>query len=310
MIGSTLRKVAGSAFMDLGNGKITNQTVNNAIQAIAKVNSSLLPCESAYNNAIGLLSQVDPSNIQFYRAHVVYQTSLQYFGSTAIAALATSVLDVASNNHSGAVVQVNKSMTSLSNLFAAQRTAEGVGQWRGLFSMDRLPYAALQTSRRSVRQYQLRLLDPMAQNTDWAGGNPSGYYSFYDYQRYSIDNYPLQYPSQQYKANDFVLMSCTDDCENSPDGGVFSGEGTTIAMWSTRCRNDMDFDALSDCTQSGLVALYTTDGTVPTASSKIYEGPITINSTTTIIAVLQVNESLRNIVHNATFRKTISLGIP
>ena len=68
----------------------------------------------------------------------------------------------------------------------------------------------------------------------------------------------------------------------------------------------MDFDALSDCTQSGLVALYTTDGTVPTASSKIYEGPITINSTTTIIAVLQVNESLRNIVHNATFRKTIS----
>ena len=78
--------------------------------------------------------------MQFYTAHVVYQTSLQHFAVVAIASLAESIIALSAHNRTGAVVAANQSMDALAELFAAQRRAEGPGQWRGLFAMDRLPY--------------------------------------------------------------------------------------------------------------------------------------------------------------------------
>jgi hypothetical protein len=59
-----------------------------------------------------------------------------------------------------------------------------------------LRYTALQASRRSARKYHTLLLDPTT--VLFEGGNPSGYYSFYDYQKIAIENFPLQFPSAEY----------------------------------------------------------------------------------------------------------------
>ena len=49
----------------------------------------------------------------------------------------------------------------------------------------------MQSSRRAARHYHALLLDPSTK-IDFFGGDPSGYYSFYDYQKLAVDNYPLQ----------------------------------------------------------------------------------------------------------------------
>jgi hypothetical protein len=196
MFGSMLRHLGGGASEDLSAGKgISNTTLATAHADLRSIQPSLQPCAAAKADAVSLIGMVPPGNLQFFTAHVVYQTSLQHFAVQAIANLASSIIALASNNKTDALLLVNQSMDALTELFAAQRRAEGSGQWRGLFSMDRLPYTALQPARRSVRKYQQLLIDPST--VLFEGGNPSGYYSFYDYQKIAIDNFPLQFPSNE-----------------------------------------------------------------------------------------------------------------
>lgn len=190
MFGALLRKLGGAAATDLskphpagkGSSIISNTTLAAAKEAAVSMAPSLVPCAAAKAAADALVesNSIPAANMQFFVAHVVYQTSLQHFAVQAVADLAGSIIALASNNSTGAVGLANSSMGALTELFAAQRRAEGSGQWRGLFSADRLPYTALQVSRRAVRKYHLLLLDPT--RVLFEGGTPSGYYSFYDYQ--------------------------------------------------------------------------------------------------------------------------------
>jgi hypothetical protein len=322
MFGSMLRELGGAGASDLASGHgISNATLVAAQTGLATITPSLAPCAAAKAAADALVGSVSAANLQFFTAHVVYQTSLQHFASQAIANLARSLIALAGNNATDAIRLSNQSMEALSDLFAAQRRAEGTGQWQGLFSMDRLPYTALQGSRRVVRKYHRLLLDPTT--VVFEGYSPSGYYSFYgrsimlpcqyqfcvmilsviDYQKLAIDNFPLQFPSADYKANDFVLMNCTAGCRNGPNGGVFTESETTVNMWTTRCRNHDEFLPVINCAAEGLFVRYSTDGRAPTSASPQYTGPIVLNGTTQLSAVIETNGRLHQLIHQALFTK-------
>ena len=66
-------------------------------------------------------------DVQFYSAHVLYQTSLQHYGVVAVMSLARSLLAAAVGNHTGAIVEARASLVAMDALFAAQRAAEGNG---------------------------------------------------------------------------------------------------------------------------------------------------------------------------------------
>jgi hypothetical protein len=322
MFGSMLRELGGAGASDLASGHgISNATLVAAQTGLATITPSLAPCAAAKAAADALVGSVSAANLQFFTAHVVYQTSLQHFASQAIANLARSLIALAGNNATDAIRLSNQSMEALSDLFAAQRRAEGTGQWQGLCSMDRLPYTALQGSRRVVRKYHRLLLDPTT--VVFEGYSPSGYYSFYgrsimlpcqyqfcvmilsviDYQKLAIDNFPLQFPSADYKANDFVLMNCTAGCRNGPNGGVFTESETTVNMWTTRCRNHDEFLPVINCAAEGLFVRYSTDGRAPTSASPQYTGPIVLNGTTQLSAVIETNGRLHQLIHQALFTK-------
>jgi hypothetical protein len=168
-----------------------------------------------------------------------------------------------------------------------------------------------------------------------------GYYSFYQYQKPAVVNYPLFYYSEEYNVRDFVLMSCNSSltslatsnavrasastnngdgaaCINGADGGRFGGGPTTVVFSSTRCRalggtvlppgpgagevNSGPLLPLETCSPLYVVR-YTDDGTHPStsATAKVYTGPFALTTTTTLRAVMTVDGAPRPLVHNATF---------
>ena len=125
-----------------------------------------------------------------------------------------------------------------------------------------------------------------------------------------------QYPSAEFKANDFVLMNCTTtaaaagegavpagQCENGPDGGVFTGGAAAVMLWSTRCRDHDEYFDLAVCAGQGLRVRVTVDGSVPTPASPVYTGPIAVRQTTTISAAVEHNGAMHQLVHTATFTR-------
>ena len=65
--------------------------------------------------------------------------AFQHFGVVAVDELAASLLAAAAGGGGSAVAiaHANASMAALDSLFAAQRAAEGSGEWSGLFFGDR-----------------------------------------------------------------------------------------------------------------------------------------------------------------------------
>eukprot|EP00040_Diaphanoeca_grandis_P030556 m.180759 g.180759 ORF g.180759 m.180759 type:complete len:817 (-) comp32035_c1_seq2:48-2498(-) len=305
-MGETLRKLSGSARADLKNrGNMSNTTILLAQQTLQGITPSLKPCTDALAAAMALQPSIQQHNRQFYDAHVVYQTSLQNFGIVAIEQLAMSILGFGGSNATDSLARAQAAMDALTSLFASQRTAEGSGSWRGLFAGDRLSYAGLQDTRRAVLNYQRILINGTSEGV--VGGDPSGYYSFYDYQKVAIENYPLINANPKFKTLDFVMMNCSSPtCVNGADGGVFSG-ASTVSFWSTRCRDQDGLWNPQQCVADGLKLLYTTDGSVPTSGSTMYKSPITLTATTTIMASVETNGTLHPLVHNATFIKSATL---
>ena len=279
-LGETIGRLAGAGRTDLARtGKISNATQQLAAQNLAVVNGSLASAAAAFQAAVQLQPRIPMARQQYFQTAVKYQAALHHHGLSAIAQLAASLL---ASTHDEAVAAANASLASMDELFAEQRLAEGTGEWRGLFSGDRLMYAALQNRRRALLAYQLQLVagPPVADSG-------AGYYSFYDYQNAYVDNYPLLYPSPQFKTNDFVAMNCSSPvgCRTGPDGGVFWGATTSVAFWTTRCRTQDDFMPVPAC--SGSVDIYySLDGSAP---ATLYKGPVVLSRTTTITAVVAVN---------------------
>ena len=98
-------------------------------------------------------------------------------------------------------------------------------------------------------------------------------------------------------------MNCSSaGCANGPDGGTFAGQ-TSVSLWTTRCRNHDEFLPLANCAADSIYIRYTTDGTKPTSASSRYDGPIKIDSTTTVTAAVELNGTLLGLVHAAVFTR-------
>eukprot|EP01062_Namystynia_karyoxenos_P065311 TRINITY_DN5879_c0_g1_i1.p1 TRINITY_DN5879_c0_g1~~TRINITY_DN5879_c0_g1_i1.p1 ORF type:complete len:843 (+),score=292.85 TRINITY_DN5879_c0_g1_i1:230-2530(+) len=301
-IGENLGGVAGNAANDWRRwGNVTNTTYATAAAAAQKVAKSVAAAAATLSAAEAVLqAAADPSGRAMVTRHLYYNAALQKHGSDAVASVAASVVAAAAGNLSAARDGVASALTSIDALFAAQRTAEGSGEWRGLFFGDRLSYSSLQTRRRTVLDWQVALTNcSLPAPTNFL----PGYYSFYDYQKPAVENYPLFYKSERYRASDFVLMNCTSPGGSTgPDGGTFSGTGE-VSMWTTRCRTENTLRPLPECAPA-VVVRYTTDGSPPTASSAAYSAPVRITKTTAFSAAVQVNGSLHSLVRNATFWST------
>ena len=295
MIGASLGNLAGlgSRDVDAQGWPPTNATRVAAQQHLGDVRPSLAPCASLQAAAAGAAPSIPARRAQFYAQHMLWPVACQHFGVVAISELAQSLLAA---DIGEAVAHANASITALDALFAAQRAAEGTGEWSGVYFGDRLPYTNLQGRRRAVLNYRAALLRlPPVHDSG------KGYYSMYQYQNPAVANYPLFYYNPAWNLREFVLMNCTG--LNSPDGGTFDG-GTTITFLSTLCRGAVgtvlppgpfggepvgagDMLPLENCSAT-FRAKYTVDGSWPGNSSTalVYEAPFVITQTTTIRAQL------------------------
>eukprot|EP00039_Didymoeca_costata_P032960 m.40100 g.40100 ORF g.40100 m.40100 type:complete len:827 (+) comp9627_c0_seq1:100-2580(+) len=305
-IGATLSHVADPATSDIQKtGKVSNTSFIGANTTLVENVDTVAASNKTLQKALAILGSgnIPDTRVQFFKTHVVYQASLQYYGYLAIQELALSIMAAYNNNMQQAQTHAAATIAALDNLFAAQREAEGNGEWKGLFMGDRLYYSCLQSRRRQVLSYVTALKNRTAMVAD----SGRGYYSFYDYQDAALDNYPLFYPSTKYKANDFVMMNCTkteqtgSSCSTGPYGGQFSQQAS-VGMFSTRCRTHDVLLPLSQCSSS-IVVHYTLDGSSPALSSAVYTSPVIITETTTIRASVAVNGTLHALIHNATFTK-------
>lgn len=197
-IGRLLGTLGGGGAQALhSQGTIDNATKTAAAKALAQVQPSLPACAALHSGALALVAKVPSRRQQFYRRHMLWNSACQHFGTLAISELSQSLLafpdsQVIESGAEGArdatvaIAHANASLAALDSLFEAQRAAEGSGEWSGLFFGDRLPYTTLQSRRRSVLQYREALLKRAA-----VFDSSKGYYSFYDYQKPALANYPL-----------------------------------------------------------------------------------------------------------------------
>lgn len=199
-IGRLLGNLGGGGAQALrSHGAIDNATKTLAMEALAQVQPSLSACATVYSGALALVPKVPQRRQQFYQRHMIWNSACQHFGTMAISELSQSLLVFpdataigigANGAGAGAIASAlqhaNASLAALDSLFEAQRAAEGSGEWSGLFYADRLPYTTLQSRRRSVLQYREALLKRAV-----VFDSSKGYYSFYDYQKPALANYPL-----------------------------------------------------------------------------------------------------------------------
>ena len=197
-IGALLGNLGGGGAQALhSQGTIDNATKSAAAKALAQVQASLPACAALHSGALALAAKVPSRRQQFYRRHMLWNSACQHFGAVAISELSQSLLAFADDPYTefgatsarattAAIAHANASLAALDSLFEAQRAAEGSGEWSGLFYGDRLPYTTLQSRRRSVLQYREALLKRAA-----VFDSSKGYYSFYDYQKPALANYPL-----------------------------------------------------------------------------------------------------------------------
>lgn len=272
-----------------------------------------------------LATKIPPRRLQFYTSHMLWQVACQYFGVVAIAELSKSLIAAGGGSGADAIAHANASVAALDSLFEAQRAAEGTGEWSGLYYGDRLDYTNMQSRRRSVVGYQHALL-----KLPGVYDSGKGYYSMYQYQAPKVASYPLSSYTAEWNTRDFVSMTCSNTstasggCHDGADGGVFFGDGATVAFVSTRCRGQVAGQELPAGPGAGeqrgpgkgpllpleacapeYVAMYTLDGSHPSTSNTAtrYTGPFAINATTDIRALVAVNGTHRPLVHNATFSK-------
>jgi Legume lectin domain/Chitobiase/beta-hexosaminidase C-terminal domain len=94
--------------------------------------------------------------------------------------------------------------------------------------------------------------------------------------------------------------------------GLFNGNGAAAAPAITPGSETINapIQVTMATTTSGAAIYYTTDGTVPTASSKVYSGPITISSTTTVRAVASAQGLLQSAVTSATYTLVSQIPAP
>merc|ERR1719272_2911834 len=117
-----------------------------------------------------------------------------------------------------------------------------------------------------------------------------------------LASYPLFYDNEEFRARDFVMVSCANAtadgglCSNLPEGGVFS-ESATVSLTLPLVTGDPDVPAAaaggagagSGVVRGGTAPTikYTLDGSDPATSksSVVYTKPLELKDKTTLRAV-------------------------
>jgi len=255
---------------------------------------------------------VPPSRAQFLKSHLVVQSGIQRHSVETIAALANATLGLIPSNGAdpseiaAAIKGVNAALSAMDALFAAERDAEGDGEWRGMYWADRHRFTNFQARRREV----LALLAVL----ETAPFKPSTQidccqmeYS-YQWTPSHLASYPLFYDDADFRARDFVMVSCANattdggSCSNLPEGGLFKVSATvtlvlptvsgdpdgssTTQIWYTLDGSDPASSSSSiSSISSKASASASASASTSASTSTIYTKPITLKETTTIRAV-------------------------
>jgi len=310
MLGGQIGGLAGSLMQDLAKKprNITAATVAAAQRAMTMVASGLANATKIHSAAVQLLSSagLPPSRVQFLKSHLFVQSGMQQHSVEAIAALANATLSLVSSNGvdpteiAAAVKQVQAALVAMNLLFAKQRAGEGDGEWRGMYWADRHRFTNFQARRREIVSL-LAVLQTVPYNPATQIDCCQMEYS-YQWTPSHLASYPLFYDNEEFRARDFVMVSCanvTADgglCSNLPEGGVFS-ESATVTLTLPLVTGDPDVPAAAGGgagAGSGVVRggtaptiKYTLDGSDPATSksSVVYTKPLELKDKTTLRAV-------------------------
>jgi hypothetical protein len=140
---------------------VSSKTAQEAASGRQLADSGLANASALHDAASALLLRLPAARRPFFQSHLLVQTAIQRFPVEAIASLSNATAALAASAvPTAAAVQAAKAATaaalaSLERLMAAQRAAEGTGEWRGLYWADRHRFTNLQARRRHVAWHSI-----------------------------------------------------------------------------------------------------------------------------------------------------------
>ena len=243
MLGGSIGGIASSLAADLAhNFSVSAKTATEADNGRKLAMEGLAQATSLHMAAAELLVQLPVHRQQFWRSHMLLQSAIQRFAVETIDALSNATLTLVAAGAPipthAAVAEANEAVSTALNamdqLFAAERDAEGVEEWRGLYWADRHRFTNFQARRRQILALQSALrkikYTPATQidccQMEYA----------YQWSPAHLASYPLFYDNPSLRARDFILCSCnatTDggSCANTVGGGNFHNSAmVTLAL--------------------------------------------------------------------------------
>jgi hypothetical protein len=271
--------------------------------ALVKGNSSLLPCELAVQvkafaagpteafmellaDSVTVLPQVPSARQAFFRAHVMAQFAIYAYSSAALVNLAdvTSAL-CAGNSSSSTLSTAHEALLHIENLLKTERNSE-TQSWVGWYMHEWLDGFA------NVRDTILRMYKSLEANGQaettvyvrpWRFGT-GRWCSWFQYQTQdptsSADSFPYFHAStsaafSSHQTMAFaVRLQCGTNCAQTVTGGTFTESKAEVLLWVPS----------PNITIRYVLGKTATTALVPTSSSTIYSGPISIDDTTAIAA--------------------------
>eukprot|EP01052_Picozoa_sp_SAG31_P005353 SAG31_NODE_234_length_19701_cov_16.835068_11_plen_293_part_00 len=165
-LGGTIGNIANGLTSDLQrNFSISGKTIGQAAAGAKLWSSGIQNVTSLHEDADALLSTVPTSRQQFFRSHILVQAAIQRFSVEIIGALSNATRTLAETATpsaqavASALSDVNEALQCFDQLFAAQRTAEGTEEWRGMYWADRHRFTNFQARRRETLHTQAVLME-------------------------------------------------------------------------------------------------------------------------------------------------------
>eukprot|EP00039_Didymoeca_costata_P025343 m.13034 g.13034 ORF g.13034 m.13034 type:complete len:885 (+) comp4775_c0_seq1:181-2835(+) len=285
-LAGTVGNLAEGLAADVNN--ISAKTVTAAKQAIQNiVLPGLANATKVHEQAMDLVNSIPSNRLQFYKSHLLVQSAMQRYFVEAISHLSNATLLLANNTASpaaqhAAMQETQGALNAFESMMAAQRMAEGTGEWRGMYWGDRHRFTNVQARRRQILRVQAALSEVNYAPNPMIDCCQMEY--AYQWSPQHLASYPLLHDDPVYRCRDFVLVSCanatTDGgrCQNAINSGLFSGPSAEVELSLIQVAGDMEETASIK---------YTTDGSDPSTSSsaQTYSDKLIIKVSTTLRAV-------------------------
>jgi alkylation response protein AidB-like acyl-CoA dehydrogenase len=120
-------------------GGTSNATKKAAAGGFKLVAEGLVQATNIHTAATALLPNVPAARQQFFRSHLLLQSAIQRHAVEAVGALANATL---ASDNAAASADVACALAAIDKLFAAERAAEGTGEWRGLCGPTTCPLSS------------------------------------------------------------------------------------------------------------------------------------------------------------------------